>query len=107
MSWYENIDNSNDQDALTKQQNAYIRAFYDNPGVLTNLRLIVDHMPTTGMSAAEAALARGAQECLLFVIRRNAGVCDELRVVQAEGNIARATVMQAQEQKNRLEGYED
>ena len=105
MSWYHNTINTDPED-LVKQQQAYIRAFYDNPEVLAHLRLIGANYSPTGMTASELCIAGRAIDVLLIKIKENAGVTDEVELIMAEGRIARATRIEVEEE-SRLEGYAD
>lgn len=104
MNWWENTNNT-EQDAVSKQQRAYIKAFYLDPEVHAHLRLCVASMSNAGMTTAEACIAGQARDQVLQLIRKNAGVVDELAIIKAEGEIAMASPIRVTEPDNGLEGY--
>ena len=104
MNWWENPNNT-DQEAVTLQQRAYIKAFYSEPEVLAHLRVCVKKRDDKGMTVTESCITDRAQDRLLLMIRKNAGVRDELAVIKAEAEIAMKSPITVKEPEKILPGY--
>ena len=104
MNWWENPNNT-DQEAVTLQQQAYIKFLNECPEVLAHLWVISESMSTEGMTASERVIAGRARDVLLASIRKNAGVVDGLTLVKAFAEIAMKSPITVKEPEKILPGY--